>query len=238
MWPFTKKYDLEGSGLMNGFTDWHCHVLPGVDDGIRDIEDSLKVLETYEEVGVSTVWLTPHIMEDMPNTTDGLRRTYDKLMAAYKGRISVNLAAENMLDNLFEARLKDADFLPIGKNKDHLLVETSYFTPPHDFHDKLARTFNAGLFALLAHPERYIYMDYDDYDDLHERGVKMQLNLSSLFGFYGHEAKDKAMYILENGYYNAIGTDTHRFNQVMVSLEKGRLTKKTLNMLKLIPGID
>lgn len=238
MWPFTKKYHLEGSGLMNGFTDWHCHILPGVDDGIKKIEDTLMVLETYEELGVKTVWLTPHIMEDMPNTTYDLCRRYEWLLGAYRGKVIVNLASENMLDNIFESRLLTRDFLPIGARRDHLLIETSYFTPPRDFHDKLARTFNAGFFPLLAHPERYIYMDYDDYDDLHERGIKMQLNLSSLFGFYGPEAKEKALYILECGYYNAIGTDTHRFSQVMISLEKGQLTKKIINMLNLIPGID
>lgn len=238
MWPFTKKYDLESSGLMQGFTDWHCHVLPGVDDGIKNFEDSLRVLDTYDELGVKSVWLTPHIMEDMPNKTDDLRRRYEQLLNAYSGKVTVHLAAENMLDNLFEARLRTRDLLPIGSKRDHLLVETSYFTPPRDLQDKLARTFNAGFFPLLAHPERYIYMDFDDYGDLHDRGIKMQLNLSSLFGFYGPEAREKAMYILENGFYYAIGTDTHRFNQVLISLEKGRLSKKILNMLNLIPGID
>lgn len=237
MWPFTKKYDLEKSGLMQGFTDWHCHVLPGVDDGIKKIEDSLRVLDVYEQLGVKTVWLTPHIMEDMPNRTDDLRRRYEQLLYAYRGNVSVYLAAENMLDNLFEARLRVKDFLPIGADRNHLLVETSYFTPPRDMMDKLSRTFNAGFFPLLAHPERYVYMEYDDYDELHDRGIKMQLNLSSLFGFYGPDAREKALYILECGYYNAIGSDTHRFNQVMISLEKGRLSKKVLNMLNLIPGI-
>lgn len=238
MWPFTKKYDLEKSGLMQGFTDWHCHVLPGVDDGIKKIEDSLRVLDVYEQLGVKTVWLTPHIMEDMPNRTDDLRRRYEQLLYAYRGKVSVNLAAENMLDNLFEARLRTKDFLPIGASRNHLLVETSYFTPPRDMMDKLSRTFNAGFFPLLAHPERYVYMEYDDYDELHDHGIKMQLNLSSLFGFYGPDAREKALYILECGYYKAIGTDTHRFNQVMISLEKGRLSKKVLNMLNLIPGIE
>lgn len=223
---------------MQGFTDWHCHVLPGVDDGIKSIDDSIKVLETYDQLGVKAVWLTPHIMEDMPNRTDDLRRRHEQLLNVYKGNVTVNLAAENMLDNLFEARLTNRDFLPIGSNHNHLLVETSYFTPPRDMYDKLSRTFNAGYFPLLAHPERYVYMEYEEYDDLHDRGVKMQLNLSSLFGFYGPEAKDKALYILENGYYNAIGTDTHRFHQVITSLEKGKLSKKVLNMLKLIPGIE
>ena len=71
MWPFDKKYLLEQ--MTAGWTDWHCHVLPGVDDGIPELEDSLKVLEYYESCGVKQVWLTPHIMQDVPNETSALK---------------------------------------------------------------------------------------------------------------------------------------------------------------------
>ena len=63
MWPFTKKISLEQSGLFQGLTDWHSHILPGVDDGFQKMEDSLAALQKYEELGVKSVWLTPHIME-------------------------------------------------------------------------------------------------------------------------------------------------------------------------------
>lgn len=238
MWPFSKKYSIEEAQLMQGFTDWHCHVLPGLDDGIKDIADSMKVLKTYEQLGVDTIWFTPHIMEDVPNKTSDIRACFEWVKNQYNGPLKLRLAAENMMDNLYDRRLAEGDLLPIGEHGNHLLVETSYFTPPSDFNDKLSRTFKAGYFALLAHPERYVYMDLERYDELHEMGVKMQLNLSSLFGFYGKEAKKKAEYILEADYYNAIGSDTHRYSQVLTSLEKGRLSRKVLNMLDNIPGID
>ena len=77
MWPFKKKAPKIGeSGLMSGFTDWHSHILPGVDDGIRTLEDSLAALNRYEELGVKRVWLTPHIMEECCNTTDHLRERF------------------------------------------------------------------------------------------------------------------------------------------------------------------
>ena len=60
MWPFTKKNSLEQSGLFQGLTDWHSHILPGVDDGFQKMEDSLAALKKYEELGVKSVWLTPH----------------------------------------------------------------------------------------------------------------------------------------------------------------------------------
>lgn len=238
MWPFTKKQSLEKSKFLTGFTDYHSHVLPGVDDGIKKTEDSLKVIEEYERQGVRTLWLTPHVMEDMPNSTADLRRRFEVLRNAYNGQLVLKLAAENMLDNLFEERIAANDVLPIGDSGQHLLVETSYFTPPQDFEGKLGRVCKAGYFPLLAHPERYLYMDTDEYDRLYDSGIKMQLNLSSLFGFYGKEAKRKAEYLLVNEYYHAVGSDTHRVSQVTKSLSEGLLTQKTIEMLRRIPGID
>lgn len=113
MWFFKKRVSLKDSGIFDGFTDWHSHILPGVDDGVQTMDESLEILHLYEELGVKTVWLTPHIMEDIPNTTAYLRERFAELKAAYDGRIELHLAAENMLDNLFEERLENNDLLPL-----------------------------------------------------------------------------------------------------------------------------
>ena len=106
MWPFSSRQSLFSIGIFNGFTDCHSHILPGVDDGVKHIEESLEILQRYEEMGIRSVWLTPHIMEDIPNTTDGLRARFDVLRSAYKGPVELHLGAENMIDTLFENRLK------------------------------------------------------------------------------------------------------------------------------------
>ncbi len=210
MWPFTKKSTLQRQGILNGFTDWHCHILPGVDDGVKKMQDALDILDDYARLGVERVWFTPHIMEDIPNTTAHLRQRFDELQEVYNGPLELNLAAENMLDNLFDERLNSNDLLPIGPEKRHLLVETSYYTPPYDLISILNRIKKAGYFPLLAHPERYGYMTDKDYDQLHEMGVLMQLNLTSLAGLYGPEPQNKAKKLLAKGYYHASGTDLHR----------------------------
>ena len=129
MWPFRKRISLKDSGIFKNFTDCHSHILPGVDDGVQTMEEALEILRLYEELGIKSVWLTPHIMEDMPNTTLHLRERYAELQATYSGPIKLHLASENMLDNLFEERLEKNDLLPLGESGDHLLVETSYFNP-------------------------------------------------------------------------------------------------------------
>ena len=81
---------------------------------MQTMEESLEILTKYDEWGVKEVWLTPHIMEDIPNTTDHLKERFKELQAAYKGNVLLRLASENMLDSLFEERLDKNDLLPIG----------------------------------------------------------------------------------------------------------------------------
>lgn len=210
MWPFGNKLRIDKSGILQGFTDWHCHLLPGVDDGVQTKEETLQLLALYEHQGIREVWLTPHIMEDIPNTTQRLRNRFGELQNTYKGPITLHLAAEHMLDSLFEERLAAGDVLPLGKDGRHLLVETSYFNPPFGLNEVLLRIKSKGYVPVLAHPERYVYMDKDDYRQLRTLNVKMQLNLGSLAGIYGPEAKQKAEWLLKNQYYSYTGTDTHR----------------------------
>lgn len=194
-----------------GLTDSHSHILPGVDDGLRSMEDSLAVLAEYEKLGFKKVWLTPHIMEDVPNTTDALRTRFAELKAEYKGCMTLDLASENMIDNLFLERLEKLDFLPIYDN--HLLVETSYFSPPMNLTEVLRKIMSAGFIPLLAHPERYVYMNMDMYSELHGMGVRLQLNVLSLSGFYGKAAKEKSHKLAKHGMYCVFGSDLHRLSQ-------------------------
>lgn len=226
---FNRSIQVSASGLLDGRTDWHCHILPGVDDGFKRMEDSLAALARYEQVGFREVWLTPHIMEDIPNTTASLRQRFTDLQVAYNGKLRLHLASENMMDQLFTERLEAMDLLPLSNKR--LLVETSYFNPPYDMDGILASVKSRGFFPLLAHPERYMYMDFKRYEALKADGIEFQLNISSLIGSYGPEAQSKATKLLDAGMYDYSGTDLHRLSSLEHLLE-ARLGKKTL---KLIP---
>ena len=209
MWPFRKRISLRDSGIFEGFTDFHSHILPGVDDGVQTMEESLAILREYESLGVQAVWLTPHIMEDIPNTTAHLKARFSELQAVYTGSVRLHLAAENMLDNLFRERLERNDVLPIGEGGDHLLVETSYFNPPMDLYGILEQIKSKGYYPVLAHPERYVYMGKREYGRLKEMGVKFQLNLPSLVGLYGKPIQGTAEQLKKRGFYDYAGTDIH-----------------------------
>lgn len=206
--------DIFGRSQNLSFTDavdWHSHILPGVDDGVETIEESLEILQRYEQTGIKDVWLTPHIMEDIPNTTAMLRERFQLLQENYNGKISLHLASENMIDNLFRQRLADGDLLPIGQDGKTLLIETSYFNAPLKLTETIKEINAKGFFPLLAHPERYNYIDkIAAYRDLKELGILFQLNLMSLCGYYGPRVKSKALSLLSAGLYDCIGSDLHR----------------------------
>lgn len=231
MWLFgNSNILLKDTELFQGFNDFHCHLLPGVDDGVQKLNETLEILDTWEKVGVSTVWLTPHIMEDIPNNPENLKKAFEKLKSQYTGQIQLRLSAENMMDNLFSKRLEGGRVLPLGNDASTLLVETSYFNPPYDMDEIIGNVMSKGFYPVLAHPERYNYMNIGDYKKLKDRRVIFQLNVPSLVGAYGEEVKKKAEMLLDKGFYELCGTDTHSIGFVKYYLNS-KISKKTLKDL-------
>lgn len=275
MWPFSKKrYSILESGLLQGMTDCHCHILPGVDDGIQTMNEALRALQKMSELGVREIWLTPHIMEDIPNSPEDLRRRFanlnDNVNAnenedenekgnAVKVKVNVNvhvpvdvpvhLAAEHMLDNLFIQRFANDDLLPYqdetfnsplsrrgAGGEGLLLVETSYFHPPMGLYDILENIRKKGYTPLLAHPERYMYMDDTDYRRLQDMGVKLQLNILSLTGAYGETAARKSHHLLHQGAYSCMGSDLHNLDSFLEYVDVKCLTQKEITLLQSVKG--
>lgn len=232
MWPFSRHYSLEDMGFLSGATDFHCHILPGVDDGIRTPKEALEALAFYKEAGVREVWLTPHVMEDYPNEPEELKLRFEALQEAHEGTPKLHLAAENMMDSLFEQRFFDGNLLPLGPRADYLLVETSYYNPPMRLYELLEEIRSQGFFPLLAHPERYVYMSRKDYVRLRDMGVRFQLNLMSVSGMYGPEAASKARRLLLEGYYGLYGSDLHRLAPFRTALSAKVLSRKEVDALE------
>lgn len=232
MFFFNSKKKLIDIGIFQDAIDWHSHILPGVDDGVQNMEHSIKALKYYETIGIKEVWFTPHIMEDIPNQTADLRKRFEELRNTYNGSVKLHLAAENMIDNLFSERLSNRDLLPIGPKGDHLLVETSYFQPPLNLYDTLQHIQEMGYRPILAHPERYAYMEQDDYDRLRYIRVKMQLNLGSLVGGYGSVAQEKAQILLNKGYYDFYGSDLHHIDDFKYAINYKGVKKSTITLLR------
>ena len=231
---FKKRVNLLQSGLYEGMTDRHSHILFGVDDGSPNLEHSLKILSLMEEAGLKELWLTPHIMEDCPNGTEKLKEVFERLKAAYSGSIHLRLAAEYMIDNLFLERLAAGDLLVMENRK--VLIETSTWSSPYNLSGIIGQALSRGFNPVLAHPERYRYMDMDDYRKIKSFGVKFQLNFPSLVGFYGSATMEKARELMKEDMYDFIGTDCHNHQSLTHILEAKELGPQDIEGLSRILG--
>ncbi|MCQ2143270.1 MAG: capsular biosynthesis protein [Bacteroidales bacterium] len=240
---FARKYSLEESGVLKGATDIHTHILFGVDDGIKRSDSSIAALSEMREKGVKEVWLTPHIMEDVPNSTEFLLGRFGELKSLLAeggccnevdSGMSLKLAAEYMVDSLFFERLAAGDLLTFPNKT--VLVEFSTMAPPINLKGSLARIKSAGYWPMLAHPERYPYLTKEDYRSIVDMGVILQLNTSSITGHYGKEVKRRARWILREGLYRAIGSDTHRTKQISAVASAKALERKDVEALRKIAG--
>ena len=228
---FSIKLSLAQSGILNGMTDYHSHLLPGVDDGVKETTESLTILNEMERQGIGEVWLTPHVMEDIPNATAALQTGFELLKENYHGTIQLGLAAEYMLDNLFDERLEADDLLYLNVGgKRFLLVETSCFNPPINLLPVLKRIRTKGYYPLLAHPERYLYMDSSDYRALKKEGIAFQLNLPSWVGMYGRQIQKKAVQLLKAGMYDLTGNDIHS-SEYLNRLLQAKIDSRSRDML-------
>ncbi len=226
---FKTKRSLQECGIMNGSTDRHSHILYGVDDGINTLEDSLSVLEYESSLGVKSVWCTPHVMEDVPNTTEALKTRFDELCRAYEGPVKLHLAAEYMMDTLFEERLRARDIMTM--EDDMCLMETSTIAPPYDLKGMLSDAMSAGYRPLFAHPERCRFLQVKDCEELVRMGVRLQLNIASLTGYYGDSAKVKAEILLKNGLYYVYGSDCHRDSVIREQYSRQVLSDEIIKKL-------
>ena len=223
---FEKKVALTEKQILRGGSDAHSHILFGVDDGVKTAEESLNILALLEKEGLRELWLTPHTMEDVPNTGEALKARFEELSKLYKGSIELHLASEYMMDELFLKHPRDRDLLT-HKEQASVLLETSAWSAPYRFWEILEDTKRAGYRPILAHPERYEYMDMKDYRRLNAMGIRLQLNYPSLLGYFGENAKKKAERLLKEGMYSMTGSDCHRMTAIARLLEAREIKEKT-----------
>lgn len=212
MWWLTKhkKVDIISAGWLEGMTDIHCHLVPAVDDGSRSLDETRQLIEAMHSIGIQRIITTPHIYRRYPhNDSSTLQQELERLLPDLSDLgVPLMLGAEYMLDEGFEAHLAKP-LLTLGTSK-YLLVETSFVGAPLDLFRLIQQVISAGAIPMLAHPERYLYMDDRTYDQLRGAGCAFQLNLFSLTGMYGEQVQRRAQQLLERGVYSFVGTDTHR----------------------------
>ncbi|WP_299433917.1 CpsB/CapC family capsule biosynthesis tyrosine phosphatase [uncultured Maribacter sp.] len=225
---------------LKGFTDIHNHILPGIDDGAKTVEDSIELIKGFSEFGVTDFIATPHIMHNYyPNNNESISKAYVKLKKELAARnmnsISISIAAEHMIDANFETILEDNKVMPLEKS--YLLIEMSYLQASINFDNAIQKISEKRLFPILAHPERYVYLHpkFGKYKKYKSKGIMLQLNLLSLSNYYGKDVQKTGNRLLNENLIDFAGSDIHNIRQLN-SLKEIKLTKKQLQ--KIIPVID
>ncbi len=214
--------------------DIHSHLIPGVDDGAKDLEDAISLIRGLKDLGFKKIITTPHIYSDYyPNTSDRLIAGLDTLRKGLKDaniEIEVSCAAEYYMDDMFEERLKTNDILPVFDN--YVLVEMSFFSEALKLEEYLFQMQIKGYKPILAHPERYTYYSkkFNRFQELKDRGCTLQLNLLSLTGHYGKEVKDLAIKMLNANLYDFVGTDTHNVGHIEKLKSLNSINKKGISI--------
>lgn len=227
----------EKSGELLFLVDMHAHWIPGIDDGAKDLEESLDILRALAALGYRHLIATPHVMADYYRNTaqDILQGLALVRQACTSAGLNLSLAAsaEYYLEEHFLGLLAKGEVLPMANQ--YVLFELSYLNRPGNLQQGIFSIQSAGLVPILAHPERYPYFAGETrlqpYRELVEQGVCLQINLGSLTGQHGPQARKTARTLIDAGLVHFAGTDVHRATSLdaMGDLVRDRWYQKFLD---------
>lgn len=215
---FAKKTKLPPLDFSIIGTDLHSHLIPGIDDGSKNLEDSLKMLRRFSELGYKKVITTPHIMNDYYKNTPeiilGGLATVREAIAKEGIPIEIEAAAEYYLDFHLKNLIENKQLLTFGKN--YILFELSFSQEQPGIKETLFELITEGYQPILAHVERYPFYNnqWKKIDEYRERGILLQLNINSLSGHYGPMVKRMAEELIDRDWIDVIGSDCHHLGHL------------------------
>ena len=199
--------------------DLHCHILPDVDDGSRDIEESIQLLKEAYQNGFTDIIVTPHYMQEYYEKD----KTQIKEKIEELQEINVNLYQGNEIYVCREIvdLLKDGYAVPLNETN-YVLFELPMHNKIMYLNDVIFSLLSSNYKPVLAHPERYEYVQKNpEYlIELMEKGVLLQSNYASILGYYGKEAKQTIITLLQNNMIQFLGSDTHRQGTIYADMKK------------------
>ncbi|MFE3847995.1 tyrosine-protein phosphatase [Flavobacterium sp. LB3P45] len=227
MFTFFKSKPVLKDLIPDGHIDIHSHLLPGIDDGARTFEDTLRLTQALQGFGVSQFITTPHIIQYVwDNTHDQIHSNKETtVLKLEKNKITVpfNAAAEYLMDDQFVHLFQSHELLTLKAN--YVLVEMSYINAPIQLYSILFDLQVAGYIPVLAHPERYLFYhnNFSEYEKLKRAGCLFQLNLLSVVGYYGAEITKISEQLLQKGMYTYVGSDVHHNNHIAAFDQKVKI---------------
>jgi tyrosine-protein phosphatase YwqE len=201
-------------------------LLPGIDDGSKDLDQSIGMINQFAEMGYKKLIMTPHIMEDFYKNTPEIIKEKLELVKAevkkYKIDIELEAAAEYYFDETLIDKIKNKEVLTFGDN--HVLFEYAFGQEPRNINTLLFEFKVNGYKPILAHYERYPYYhnNPEKIKEYRNQGILIQLNLLSLTGHYGPAVEKMAKYLVDNQLVDFVGSDCHRIEHLQILEKNGK----------------
>ena len=212
--------------------DIHSHILPGIDDGARTMDESIDIVQELVNQGVTGIVATPHYITGTYYVSD--KKNNGALLAGLREALSdagiavdVWLGNEIFIDREIIDLLRQNIVSTLG-DSDYVLVEFSLNEEYPNYADVLGDLMEKGYKVVLAHPERYslTQQDYDILEELCDMGILLQCNVGSFIGQYGKAAEKLAVRLAKENRIFALGSDIHhahgdkRITRAMKKLRK------------------
>lgn len=218
-------------------TDIHCHLLPGVDDGSKSIEESTTCLRIMQAAGFKNIICTPHFQyRRFDNREEDIRERFAQMTRHLADSAPLSLprlagiGGEYRIDAGFGDHLKQGRFLLVGEK--YLLVEFSLHQQVLGLDEILFDAQMRGYDIILAHPERYPYFAprSSRLEHFKEMGIYFQTNILSLSGFYGDGARARACEMIDAGWVEFLGTDMHNsiYAQALIDASHDRKIERLI----------
>ncbi|WP_273445270.1 tyrosine-protein phosphatase [Neolewinella agarilytica] len=201
-------------------TDIHSHILPGIDDGAQTLTESFQLLNGLSELGFDRFYATPHVIADRyPNTPETIQSALKKITDVISNRgdtFHVEAAAEYLIDESFEHLLDGKGIMTLPGKR--VLIEMPFVAPSPNMEEYIFKLQVNGLHPVMAHPERYNYWqnETEEWKRVVKLGCELQVNLLSLFGYYGKGARNRAFDLINKGWVSFLATDIHNVQQLSV----------------------
>lgn len=234
MFNWLKKSDQQNINPI--LVDIHSHLIPLIDDGVKSFDESVDIIEKFQKLGYKKIITTPHIMSDAyRNTPEIILPKLAELNSILQDKgidVTVEAAAEYYLDEYFIKLVEAKNILTVGKN--YLLFETNFLTEPFNLKEFIFLATTKGYKPVLAHPERYLYLqnNKEKLQDLLDRGVLFQINISSITGYYSKQVQQTAQKLIDWGWVHFLGSDCHHHQHIKLveDAQQLRYFKKALSL--------
>lgn len=188
--------------------DIHNHLLYGIDDGSTSLEQSIKILNILEKGGVTDIVVTPHYIEGTNyNSNNKTKQSLLKKLQKHT-KIKLYLGQESYIDNNLIELIQKDEISTINNTK-YLLIEFPLTEKLEYANNIIFNLRDKGYIPIIAHPERYHYLNLEDFIYLKDIGCLLQGNITSLVGKYGTNAKKNLTLLLKKHMVDVLGTDNH-----------------------------